>query len=193
MSTSNILPEFILRKILNTCYFKVNADFITNAEDISEYEIQYSFYDVLKNYLRNKGCIVKKERRNVDISITNGEETIKYYFEVKSFIKNHERISIKAINKDINALELFLNEKDNFEKRAFVLLAIREKTIQKSKAKNTELANYLNHKSKEITLQLSKGFMHKIMSSYVIAHNASIEKKYNWHQVRLFLIEIVKI
>jgi hypothetical protein len=187
-----MLQDSTLRKILNTTYFKINADFIANDEEISEYEIQYFFFDALKNQLKNRGCIIKKEKENVDITITTIDETLKYRFEVKSFIKSHEKIAIKAINKDINDLELFLSEKENLEKRAFVLLAIREKTLQTSKSKNSELATYLNHKSKETPLQLGKGFKHKIVSSYVIANNSSIEKKNNGHQVRLFLIEILK-
>ena len=185
-----MLQDSTLRKILNTTYFKINADFIANDEEISEYEIQYSFFDELKHQLKNKGCIIKKEKENVDITITNTDETLKYRFEVKSFIKSHEKIAINAINKDINDLEKFLSEKENLEKRAFVLLAIREKTLQTSKSKNSELASFLNHKTKQSPLQISKGFKHHIISSYVIAQNSSIEKKNIGQQVRLFLIEI---
>ena len=92
----------------------------------------------------------------------------------------------------IEDLELFLsNKNDKTEKRAFVLLAIWEKTLQTSKSRNSELAKYLNHKSNETPLQKSKGFNHKLISSYTIAHNSSIEKKNILHQVRLFLIEIL--
>jgi hypothetical protein len=192
MSSDKLITDSTLRKILNITYFKINADFITNDEEISEYEIQYSFFDALKHQLKNKGYFINKEKGKVDITIINSDETVKYCFEVKSFIKSHEKIAINAINKDINDLELFLSKKDNLEKRAFVLLAIREKSLQSSKSKNSELATYLNHKSKETPLQLSTGFKHKIVSSYVIAHNNSIEKKNNGHQVRLFLIEILK-
>jgi hypothetical protein len=190
--SNKLITDSTLRKILNITYFKINADFINNDEEISEYEIQYSFFEALKHQLKNKGYIINKEKGKVDITITNSDETIKYCFEVKSFIKSHEKIAIKKINQDINDLELFLSEKDIFEKRAFVLLAIREMTLQTSKYKNSELAAYLNHKSKETPLQLSTGFKHKMVSSYVIAHNNSVEKKNNGHQLRLFLIEILK-
>ena len=112
MSQNNLLSESTLRKILNTTYFKVNSDFIANEEEISEYEIQYSFFDVLKNQLKNKGFIVNKEKKRVDITISDKDETIKYCFEVKSYIKSHEKIAISEINKDITDLEVFLSEKD---------------------------------------------------------------------------------
>jgi hypothetical protein len=192
MSQNNLLSESTLRKILNTTYFKVNSEFIANEEEISEYEIQYSFFDVLKNELKNKGFIVKKEKKRVDITISDRDETIKYCFEVKSYIKSHEKIAISEINKDITDLEVFLSEKDVLEKRAFVLLAIREKTLQTSNSKNKDLANYLNHKSKATPLIINKGYQHHLTSSYTIAHNTSIVKKSNGNQVRLFLIEILK-
>lgn len=192
-SESTLLPNSTLRKIVNLSYFKINRDFIENDEDISEYEIQHSFFVSLKNQLKNKGCMVNKEIGRVDITITDNEETFKYCFEVKSFIKTREKISIKSVNKDIEDLELFLtNKKERIEKRAFILLAIREKTLQTSKSKNSELEKYLNHKSNETPLQKSKRFHHKLISSYTIAHNSSIEKKNILHQVRLFLIELKK-
>ena len=82
------------------------------------------------------------------------------------------------------------NKNEKIEKRAFILLAILEKTLQTSKARNNELAKYLNHKSNQTPLQQSKGFQHKLISSYTIAHNSGLEKKNILHQVRLFLIEI---
>ena len=192
-SKSTLLPNSTLRKIVNLSYFKINRDFIENDEDISEYEIQHSFFVSLKSQLKNKGCKINKEIGRVDITITDKEEKFKYCFEVKSFIKTREKISIKSVNKDIEDLELFLtNKKERIEKRAFILLAIREKTLQTSKSKNSELEKYLNHKSNETPLQKSKGFHHKLISSYTIAHNSSIEKKNILHQVRLFLIELKK-
>jgi hypothetical protein len=188
-----ILTDTTLRKVLNLSYFKINGDFIENDDDISEYQIQHSFFEVLKNQLKNKGCKVSKEKGKVDITISDNEETFKYCFEAKSFIKTREKIALKSVNKDIEDLELFLaSKKERIEKRAFIFLAIREKTLQTSKSKNSELAKYLNHKSNETPLQKSKGFHHKLISSYTIAHNSSIEKKNIRHQVRLFLIEIIK-
>ena len=167
-------------------------DFIADDDEISEYEIQHSFFKVLKMELKNKGCIVKKEKERIDITVTDNKETLKYCFEVKSYIKSQERISIQSINKDINELEKFLLKKDDLEKRAFILLAIREKTLQTSKTKNRELATYLNHQSKITPLQVSKGFKHQLTSSFLVAHNTSIEKKKVGHQIRLFLLELIK-
>jgi hypothetical protein len=190
-SKRTLLTDLALRKTVNLSYFKINRDFFENDEDISEYEIQHSFFVTLKNQLKNKGCKVNKEIGRVDITITDNEENFKYCFEVKSFIKKREKIAIKSVNKDIEDLELFLsNKNEKIEKRAFILLAILEKTLQTSKARNNELAKYLNHKSNQTPLQQSKGFQHKLISSYTIAHNSGLEKKNILHQVRLFLIEI---
>ena len=192
MAKDYILPDTVVRKILNTAYFKINEVYFANEEDISEYEIQFLFFDTLKKQIKNKGCIVKKEKERVDITITDTYETLKYCFEVKSYIKSHEKISITAINKDINDLGKFLSENNTLKKRAFVLLAIREKTLQTSKYQNSELANFLNHKSKVTPLIINEGFKHYLTSSFTIVNNNSTEKKNNGHQVRLFLIEIKK-
>jgi hypothetical protein len=192
-SERNLLPNSNLRKLINLTYLKINSDFIENDENISEYEIQHSFFKLLKNQLKNKGCKVSKEKEKVDIIVTDNEETLKYCFEVKSFIKSHEKIEITSINKDIASLEKFLSDqKEKIEKRAFVLLAIREKTLQSSKSQNSILRQYLNHKSKDSNLLKANGFKHILMSSYTIAHNSKIEKKNINHQIRLFLIEITK-
>ena len=164
MAKDYILPDTVVRKILNTAYFKINEVYFANEEDISEYEIQFLFFDTLKKQIKNKGCIVKKEKERVDITITDTYETLKYCFEVNNTLK----------------------------KRAFVLLAIREKTLQTSKYQNSELANFLNHKSKVTPLIINEGFKHYLTSSFTIVNNNSTEKKNNGHQVRLFLIEIKK-
>ena len=192
MKQENILPETTLRKIVNTAYYKINEAYLSNEDDLSEYEIQYLFYDSLKKQIKNKGCVAKKEVEKVDITITDIDNTLKYRIEVKSYIKSHEKISINAINKDLADLEEFLGRKESIEKRAFLLIAIREKTLQSSSAKNQLLASYLNHKSKVSPLHVAKNFKHALTSSYIIAQNNSIDKVNIGHQVRLFLIEIKK-
>jgi len=192
MKEENILPATTLRKIINSAYYKINEAYLSNEDDLSEYEIQYLFYDSLKKQIKNKGCVAKKEREKVDITITDIDNTLKYRIEVKSYIKSHEKISINALNKDLADLEAFLGRKEPMEKRAFLLIAIREKTLQSSSAKNQLLASYLNHKSKVSPLYVTKNFKHALTSSYIIAQNNSIDKVNIGHQVRLFLIEIKK-
>ena len=84
----NVLNKTALREIINKSYFELNSLFLSNQEDISEYDVQHIFYTALKERLKNKSYIVKKERQKIDVSVTNYEETFKYYFEVKSFIKS---------------------------------------------------------------------------------------------------------
>ena len=84
-----LLPETTLRKILNINYFKINAEFISSDQDISEYDIQHIFFSELKNQMKNKGCEVRKEKARVDITLTTADETKKYFFEVKSYIKKY--------------------------------------------------------------------------------------------------------
>jgi len=192
MKQENILPETTLRKIVNTAYYKINEAYLSNEDDLSEYEIQYLFYDSLKKQIKNKGCVAKKEVEKVDITITDIDNTLKYRIEVKSYIKSHEKISINALNKDLTDLEEFLGRKESIEKRAFLLIAIREKTLKSSSPKNKLLASYLNHKSKVSPLHVTKNFKHTLTSSYTIAQNNSIDKVNIGHQVRLFLIEIKK-
>ena len=192
MKEESILPATTLRKIINSAYYKINEAYLANEDDLSEYEIQYLFYDSLKKQIKNKGCIAKKEREKVDITITDVDNTLKYRIEVKSYIKSHEKISINALNKDLADLEEFLGGKESLEKKAFLLIAIREKTLQSSSIKNKLLASYLNHKSKVSPLHVTQNFKHTLTSSYTIAKNNSIDKVYIGQQVRLFLIEIKK-
>jgi hypothetical protein len=186
-----LLPETTLRKILNINYFKINAEFISSDQDISEYDIQHIFFSELKNQMKNKGCEVRKEKARVDITLTTADETKKYFFEVKSYIKNQERISFDGIASDIDKLEDLISGNDKIEKRGFMLLAICEKTLKNVKKRNKALADYLNHNTKLSPFK-KNGFQHSLFTSFTIAHNNSNLKKNIIHQVRLYLIEIIK-
>ncbi len=48
MKKDNILPKSTLRNIVNKTYFDINSAFISNADDLSEYEIQHLFFIALK-------------------------------------------------------------------------------------------------------------------------------------------------
>jgi hypothetical protein len=188
----SILPIATLRNIINKTYFDVNSDYLSNKDDLSEYDIQHLLFVSIKEQLKNKGCKIKKEKDRVDISIENEKQSFNYWFEIKSFIKPKEYIKIEAINSDINNLESLFFEKTSSEKRAFMVLIAREKTLQRTKMKNKDLSDYLNHKTKSSPLKLKRGFKQRLMTSYTISHNNSLERKNIQDQVRLFLIEISK-
>lgn len=192
MANKNILPKSTLRNIVNKTYFDINSAFLSNADDLSEYEIQHLFFIALKEQLKNKGCIIKKEQGKVDITIKNELKTYNYWFEIKSFIKKKEYINLQVINKDIEALEKHISKSDDSEKRSFMVIAAKEKTLQHCQKQNKEFVDFLNHKSKTSNLTQKKGTKHHLVSSFVIMHNNSLEKKNNKNQVRLFLIEIKK-
>lgn len=192
-NNENILTRTILRNIINKTYFDINSAYISNEEDLSEYDIQYLLFVSLKEQLKNKGCKIKKEKNKVDISIENEKKTFNYWFEIKSFIKSHEYINIDGINNDISNLESLFIEKSSSEKRAFMVIAAREKTLQRTKTKNKEFSDYLDHKTKFSPLKLKRGFKQQLISSYTISHNNSLDRKNIANQVRLFLIEISKI
>ena len=192
MKKDNILPKTTLRNIVNKTYLDINSAFISNDDDLSEYEIQHLFFIALKEQLKNKGCIIKKEQEKVDITIKNENKTYNYWFEIKSFIKKKEYINLQDINKDIESLEKHISKFDDSEKRSFMVIAAREKTLQHCQKQNKEFVAFLNHKAKKSNLTQKKGTEHQLVSSFVIMHNNSLEKKNNKNQVRLFLIEIKK-
>lgn len=191
MIQNRLFSETTLRKILNVSYFKINAEFISFGQDLSEYDIQHVFFSELRNHMRNKGCEVRKEKGKVDITVTTIDETINYFFEVKSYLKSQERISFDGIAHDIDKLEDLISRNDKIEKRGFLLLAICEKTLQNVKKRNKVLADYLNHIISVPPFQ-KNDFQYSLFTSYTISHSNSHFKKKIIHQVRLYLIEITK-
>lgn len=187
----NLLNKTALREIINKSYFELNSLFLSNQEDISEYDVQHIFYTALKERLKNKSYIVKKERQKIDVSVTNYEETFKYYFEVKSFIKSKELISLKSIESDINKMKGCLLKQKGVDKRAFIVLAINQKKLTiKKKSRNCNLLEYLNHSKKKFPLENMDKFKYSLTSSFSVANNIAIQRTNVIKQVRLFLIEI---
>jgi hypothetical protein len=187
----NVLNKTALREIINKSYFELNSLFLSNQEDISEYDVQHIFYTALKERLKNKSYIVKKERQKIDVSVTNYEETFKYYFEVKSFIKSKELISLKSIESDINKMKGCLLKQKGVDKRAFIVLAINQKKLTiKKKSRNCNLLEYLNHSKKKFPLENMDKFKYSLTSSFSVANNIAIQRTNVIKQVRLFLIEI---
>lgn len=191
--TQELLNKTALREIINKSYFELNSLFISNQEDISEYDVQHIFYTALKEYLKNKRCIVKKERQKIDVSVTNYEETFKYYFEIKSFIKSKESISLKSIETDINKMKDYLLKQDDIDKRTFIVWAINQKKLTiKNKSRNKHLLEYLNHSKKKFPKDNMDKFKYTLTSSFSVANNIAIQRINLVKQVRLFLIEINK-
>lgn len=187
----NVLNKTALREIINKSYFELNSLFLSNQEDISEYDVQHIFYTALKERLKNKSYILKKERQKIDVSVTNYEETFKYYFEVKSFIKSKELISLKSIESDINKMKGCLLKQKGVDKRAFIVLAINQKKLTiKKKSRNCHLLEYLNHSKKKFPLENMDKFKYSLTSSFSVANNIAIQRTNVIKQVRLFLIEI---
>jgi hypothetical protein len=188
-----ILKKTELREIINKSYFELNSLFISNQEDISEYDVQHIFYRGLKEYLKNKGCILKKERKKIDVSITNYEETFKYCFEIKSFIKSHETISLKLIDNDFRKMKDFLEIDECNDKRAFIVLAINQKKlVSKRSSKNNLLLNYLNHNIKFFPQDIDDDFKYSLITSFSVANNIAKKRINNVKQIRLFLIEVIQ-
>ena len=122
------INPLLLNYIFAHLRFKSN----TTGHYLSEYDFQYEIWQYLQNLYKNTNGVVKRESRGkVDIIVEkklNGKMHPKVYYELKTFIKPHEKkLKPHDIAKDIQKLAMILlKEKENM---AFFILIARTKVL----------------------------------------------------------------
>jgi hypothetical protein len=189
----DILSENQIRKVLNSMFYEANNDFLSSPNDISEYDVQNGFYKFLKFELKNKGFSIRKERQKYDVSIQLFNEKkpiLDYVFEMKTFIKKSESISVEKVKKDFEKLQDFISNSELKNKKAFFLLASTHNKLVKAKGKNKLISNFCLHNKSRKEFESTIGSEIKIYRSYFIGSYNHGNSEPILNQIRFFLFEL---
>jgi len=182
-----------LRLVVNSLFFDINEQNIIARNDVSEYDIQNRFLFYLKLIAKNTGYGVKRETRKIDVLISKKRKSrtvSEYAFEIKTYIKKHESLSLAVILKDVNKLRKHLLVKRIKNKRAFLLIGISQKKLNNIKGKGKLIAHFLRKEVQAKQIAKCFGTSISIIRSFQICSSLRKDKASINSQIRFFLIEI---
>jgi hypothetical protein len=188
----NISPSKI-RDIINLLYFKINAKSIFYNDHISEYDVQEELYSILKLKYANKNVQTKRELSKVDIVLSKYEKSKiseQVYFEIKTYIKPSERLSILGIDNDIDKLVKLIKSEQltKVQKKGIMIVCVKQSKLNNLKNRNKLLAAYF--KSEKANLSVIKNNLnfphHSIIRSFFIGSGSRVDNKAILNQIRVF-------
>ena len=182
------------RKLLNYLYYDLNRLRYFVKDEIFEYDIQSSIHQYLKLSFNNKNVLIKRENKGkVDhvIQITDeNNRNIYILIELKSFIKKHEKFTIKKIEGDIKKLYKKINE--NTEKtEGYLIIVIKESHLNNKDTNSSKFINVLKNNKRSYFFKINESLIRtRIIKSrktmFLKKNKCNIHKD----QLRLFLIQI---
>lgn len=97
----------------NDIHHKMTRNVFLNIElllndgigDISEYDVQSFMFMYLKRVLQNTTMDIKREKEGKFDCVIYDASRAKYYYEIKSYYKEHEKLNKNDFDKDIKKLK----------------------------------------------------------------------------------------
>jgi hypothetical protein len=188
------------RELINYLYYELNTMGLLLDHEISEYDIQSCIHKYLKSVKRPNEKVEREKENKSDVVIRRQNENNQEIdlIEIKSYIKNNEKLKFSQISSDIKKLSKNIVSYDgNVKARGYFMIVFRERVLHKNynKTSNKALAElFKNDSFKKHSFEIDgEKIKTRIIRSFKTAYlDKNNDFTIHRNQIRVFMFEILK-